>query len=289
MDRCLPILSLRQPGALDGPDCYPLFMLVILSLLACQDGEHSSATVAPQGGALVDPIPPPRPGLEDAGLGEPEPAGREGMDAEGAALDAELYGSSPGTMPGSAVLAVELLGKDPPEEEWWGPPAELSLDATSASELLLGEWSQVREPSLEHHILLLTLLSEDPALTDAQLTAAGMEPSDVAYIESMRAMIIESPSMKEELEEELAHRQHIFEFTMDASHMTITTRKTTLKTEYTVQSVYKNQISISRLRASGEEVTTLVTFVDSNRIRVKPSTDDPLTLRFSRSSSSLDQ
>ena len=256
-------------------------MLILLSLLGCSTPPVDSPKISPP--ADTPEVAPAEaedgeqpPGSDDAGprpgVGEP---GSGGIPTH--AIEAPGEADSP-----SEVLPSPTLSPDPPEAAWWGPPVELVLDTTSAGEQLIGEWQQVWEPSQEHHVRLLTLLSQEPALTAEQRAAEALDPADVAYIESVQALLIEKPGMQELLEKELTYHQHRFLFTMAAKSMTINTRKAALTTDYTVKSVYSNQAAIIRQRADGEEVTTLVTFVDSDRIRVRPNADDSMVLRFSR-------
>ena len=260
-------------------------MLALLTLLACQDTDQT-ATVAPQLEPPTGDAPPAEAPAEDgaaeppardpelaAGSGDPGSAGVPAGPGERTEEDdGSPYGSGFPDPP---------LTEDPPDEEWWGPAAGLTLDADGAKAILIGEWTQVREPSLEQHIKLLGLSMEEPVQSADALQGAGLSAEEAAFVLSMAEVVVEADN-RTALVKEHADRSFLVTLTITADTVTINTNEAARTTPYAVKSVYNDQVAFSSTGPGGKPVTTLVTFLDSDRIRVQPDRDEPVILRFAR-------
>ena len=300
-------------------------MLVMLSLLACQDQTDLADPQPPQpspadvsGDAFIEPgSGEPGSGGSGEAPGSDSPGasaagdpgdGAPGSGGSGAFPGSELGG--PGVTDGTAVGAggeagdgdpgsggasgsddgiIEMIPPlltppllaDPPDTDWWGPAAELVLTAEEAKAMLIGEWTQVREPSLVQHIKLLSLAMVEPRMPVDALRAEGLSAEEAAYVSSL-ADVSADPETRESLLQEYADRAFPVTLTITAETVTINTNEATRTTPYTVKSIYNDQVVFGATGIGGVSVSTMVTFLDADRIRVQPNLDDPLTLRFAR-------
>lgn len=248
--------------------------------------------------------PVPGDGIQPAGLDDPAP----GADDLPSGLEDLVPGADP-LSPAPSVPSLEELTEttvvvtpedfgggdtpdnglppmpkhaDPSEESWWGAPTRLTLDPASAGEMLVGEWTQVRTPSQEHSLKLLGWLLQEPEMTAEQLAAEALDAADLDYMTAMQALLREKPETRALLEAEQSNQAHVFRLTMTGQRMTLITRKTTLNSDYTIESVHQDEVTLARTRITGADTTTMITIVDADRIRVQPHTDEPLLLLFSR-------
>ena len=119
-------------------------------------------------------------------------------------------------------------------------------------------------------------------MTAEQLAAEGLDAADLEYMATMQALLSEKPETRALLEAEQTNQAHVFRLTLTDQRMTLITRKTTLSSEYTIESVLQDEITLTRKRLTGADTTTVITVVDADRIRVQPHKDEALLLLFSR-------
>ena len=265
--------------------CYAVEMLTLLFLLGCprspadapdEPPEFEAGTMQPE--LSEEPASIPRPGIGPlpSGSGAPGSGGTSAPPTIGSLPEAFSHDTPENGLPPMPERNA------PPDETWWVDPSELQLDPETVTEMLVGEWTQVQPPSQKHNLQLLSWLLQEPAMTAEQLAAEEMSNEDRSYLAEMQDLLVDKPETRAVLEGERANQAHIFILTLTAQTLTLNTRKTPLVSDYTIQSVYQNQIALARKRITGEDTTTVITVVGDDRIRIQPHSDEPLVLHFSR-------